>query len=255
MVLENLIIGYRCENITCKYLTVEKRSVCPRCHAKGWHPIYDYYRLMNLDPGLSEKDLKATYKKLSLKYHPDINKEGKNIFIAVSEAYQILGNPSMKREYDALVHSLRHPEEERREFFYEEEPVFWQQRKYHHIYENFEEMFRDFHHFHQKNMHLARWSRISGALGAIMGAILGAIFTVGLLSIPGAVFGYFLGRLNPHMAPLLIRIMNLVVVTMGIIVGFGFLITRKLPLVLLIMVTMYFYFSISRSWKRELDSS
>ena len=51
-----------------------------------------YYTILELNPGASEDEIKKSYKKLALKYHPDRNKESdaESKFKEISDAYQIL---------------------------------------------------------------------------------------------------------------------------------------------------------------------
>lgn len=55
----------------------------------------DYYEVLGLSKGASEDEIKKAYRKLSKKYHPDINKEpdAEEKFKEVSEAYEILSDP------------------------------------------------------------------------------------------------------------------------------------------------------------------
>lgn len=56
----------------------------------------NYYKILGLNPGASDEDIKKAYKKLALQYHPDRNKENSEIasdkFKEISNAYQNLTN-------------------------------------------------------------------------------------------------------------------------------------------------------------------
>lgn len=54
-----------------------------------------YYQILGLSPGASETDIKKSYRKLALQYHPDKNKQpgAEQKFKQISEAYQRLINP------------------------------------------------------------------------------------------------------------------------------------------------------------------
>ncbi len=64
----------------------------------------DYYQILGLRPEADEKEIKAAYRKLARKYHPDVNSdadaEGK--FKEVAEAYKVLKDPEKRAEYDQL---------------------------------------------------------------------------------------------------------------------------------------------------------
>lgn len=62
----------------------------------------DYYEVLGLSKGASDDEIKKAYRKLSKKYHPDINKEvgAEEKFKEVSEAYEILSDSQKKSAYD-----------------------------------------------------------------------------------------------------------------------------------------------------------
>lgn len=63
----------------------------------------DFYSVLGVKRGASEKEIKSGYRKEALKWHPDKNKGDKaaeNRFKRISEAYQVLSNPSQRQQYD-----------------------------------------------------------------------------------------------------------------------------------------------------------
>lgn len=67
----------------------------------------DYYSILGISKGASDKEIKSAYRSLSKKYHPDKNpgdEEAHQKFIEVGEAYEILGDAEKKRQYDQLGH-------------------------------------------------------------------------------------------------------------------------------------------------------
>merc|ERR1719154_696746 len=69
-----------------------------------FEPFPDYYAMLNVSHDASMKEIKRSFRKLAMEYHPDKNKsEGAQmIFQELSEAYSILGDAEKKAEYDQL---------------------------------------------------------------------------------------------------------------------------------------------------------
>ena len=67
----------------------------------------DYYNLLNINRDASEKDIKQSYRRLAMKYHPDRNpgdKVAEEKFKNISEAYEVLSDPKKKQTYDQFGH-------------------------------------------------------------------------------------------------------------------------------------------------------
>lgn len=62
----------------------------------------DYYKVLGIEKGASEDDIKKAYRKMALKYHPDKNKSpnAEEKFKQVAEAYEVLSDPKKKEIYD-----------------------------------------------------------------------------------------------------------------------------------------------------------
>ncbi len=60
----------------------------------------DYYKILELDKNASQEDIKAAYKKLALKYHPDKNNGKDDMFKSISEAYSTLSDEQKRKQYD-----------------------------------------------------------------------------------------------------------------------------------------------------------
>ncbi|KAI8336625.1 hypothetical protein BC941DRAFT_51337 [Chlamydoabsidia padenii] len=69
---------------------------------KKFTATMDYYNVLGLSDTATEEDIKKAYRKLALKYHPDKNKEpgAQKKFQDISNAYQILSDPSERQKYD-----------------------------------------------------------------------------------------------------------------------------------------------------------
>ncbi|MAL98798.1 DnaJ C-terminal domain-containing protein [Hydrocarboniclastica marina] len=64
----------------------------------------DYYKILGVDEKASSQDLKAAYRRLARKYHPDVSKEADadERFKEIGEAYEVLKDPDKRSEYDQL---------------------------------------------------------------------------------------------------------------------------------------------------------
>lgn len=62
----------------------------------------DYYNVLDVSEGADIKDIKKSYRELSLKWHPDKNKDPEAItkIQSINEAYSILGDEEKRRQYD-----------------------------------------------------------------------------------------------------------------------------------------------------------
>ena len=71
----------------------------------------DYYATLGVERTATADAIKAAYRKLARKYHPDVSKEAgaEEKFKEVSEAYETLKDPEKRAAYDELG---RHPEGE-----------------------------------------------------------------------------------------------------------------------------------------------
>lgn len=68
----------------------------------------DYYEILDVKKDTSQDDLKKAFRHLARKYHPDLNKGSKDAeerFKEINEAYQVLGDPQKKAQYDRVGHA------------------------------------------------------------------------------------------------------------------------------------------------------
>lgn len=64
-----------------------------------------YYKILNLDTGAKNADIKQAFQKLVKKYHPDVNPDPKavEIYKRVTEAYDVLADPNKRKLYDETI--------------------------------------------------------------------------------------------------------------------------------------------------------
>ena len=65
----------------------------------------DYYQILDLDRGASQKMIREAYRKLAFQYHPDRNKDDPAALEKmkhINEAYAVLSDPRKKKQYDTL---------------------------------------------------------------------------------------------------------------------------------------------------------
>ena len=61
----------------------------------------DLYKILNIEKGASEAEIKKAYRKLALKYHPDKGAGGdEKKFKEITEAYEVLGDKQKRAQYD-----------------------------------------------------------------------------------------------------------------------------------------------------------
>jgi len=65
----------------------------------------DYYATLNVPRTATEKEIRAAFRKLARKHHPDVNqgdKAAEQRFKEINEAHEVLGDPEKRRKYDEL---------------------------------------------------------------------------------------------------------------------------------------------------------
>ncbi|MCE5192519.1 MAG: J domain-containing protein [Candidatus Cryosericum sp.] len=69
-------------------------------------PDTDLYAVLGLTPSASQEQIRAQYRELVRKYHPDLHPGDANaaaMMERVNGAYDVLGNPEERRQYDAEI--------------------------------------------------------------------------------------------------------------------------------------------------------
>src|SRR3979490_2615396 len=65
----------------------------------------DYYSTLGVAKTATAKELKAAYRKLARKHHPDVNpgdQSAESKFKEINEAYEVLGDADKRKKYDEL---------------------------------------------------------------------------------------------------------------------------------------------------------
>lgn len=66
----------------------------------------DYYQILGVAQDSGEEEIRKTYRKLAMQYHPDRNPddpEAENRFKEIAEAYGVLTDPVKRRKYDTAM--------------------------------------------------------------------------------------------------------------------------------------------------------
>ncbi|MBS4209059.1 molecular chaperone DnaJ [Bacillus sp. FJAT-50079] len=67
----------------------------------------DYYEVLGIEKNASQDEIRKAYRRLSKKYHPDLNKEAdaEDKFKEVTEAYEVLSDEQKRAQYDQFGHA------------------------------------------------------------------------------------------------------------------------------------------------------
>ena len=69
----------------------------------------DFYKLLGVDKNASDAELKKSYRRMAMKFHPDRNKDNleqsEEKFKRIKEAYEILSDPKKRATYDQFGHA------------------------------------------------------------------------------------------------------------------------------------------------------
>ena len=73
--------------------------------------VKDYYKILEVTPAASQSDIKKSYRRLALRYHPDKN-FGQQLYEAkfkeIQEAYHVLSDPKKRQDYNYRRNNYSH---------------------------------------------------------------------------------------------------------------------------------------------------
>ncbi|HUB62406.1 MAG TPA: J domain-containing protein [Puia sp.] len=73
----------------------------------------DYYKILGVSKTASQDEIRAAYRKLARKHHPDLNpndKEANKKFQQINEANEVLSDPEKRKKYDQYGKDWQHAE-------------------------------------------------------------------------------------------------------------------------------------------------
>jgi len=69
----------------------------------------DYYKILGVDRGASQAEIKRAYRRKVKQFHPDINpqekKQAEKEFTRLTEAYEVISDPEKRAQYDRFGHA------------------------------------------------------------------------------------------------------------------------------------------------------
>ena len=74
----------------------------------------DYYDTLGVSKGATEKDIRAAFRKLARKHHPDVNENdpaSEEKFKEINEAYTVLSDKESRRRYDRYGNDWKHADQ------------------------------------------------------------------------------------------------------------------------------------------------
>ena len=87
----------------------------------------DYYEILRVETSASQQQIKESYRKLALKYHPDHNRDDATAATrmkAINESYAVLSDPQKRDRYDALRQTYGDAAHDRFKQTYSEQDIF-----------------------------------------------------------------------------------------------------------------------------------
>ena len=77
---------------------------------------HNYYELLGVNQSASDKEIKTAYRRMARKLHPDVNPDNERaqvLFKKVNEAYEVVGDPNRRKDYDQFGDNWKHADQMR----------------------------------------------------------------------------------------------------------------------------------------------
>jgi len=74
----------------------------------------DYYKVLGINKNATQDEIRAAYRKLARKHHPDLNqndREANKKFQQINEANEVLSDPENRKKYDAYGEHWQHADQ------------------------------------------------------------------------------------------------------------------------------------------------
>jgi len=74
----------------------------------------DYYTVLGVRRGVSDKEIRQAYRRLARQYHPDVNlgdKRSEGKFKEINAAYEVLADPEKRQKYDRFGENWKHADQ------------------------------------------------------------------------------------------------------------------------------------------------
>jgi curved DNA-binding protein CbpA len=88
------------------YRRLDSHRLAGKC-VGGAHVARDYYLILGVDPDATQDQIRSAYRQKAKKLHPDCSGGSCEPFQAVLEAYEVLSDPTRRREYDDRLAQIK----------------------------------------------------------------------------------------------------------------------------------------------------